>query len=61
MKLNGMEIVDVPQSGYYLPVILNGQVKAIIPTEADEEKNIARVKLRDNTTMTYILSHGEDT
>lgn len=61
--LNGLQVQETPDSGYYLPlnltVLENNQpvIKnlAIVPTDIDTEKNIAHITLDDGTKLTYPL------
>lgn len=63
VTLNGFQVQETPDSGYYLPlnltVLENNQpvIKnlAIVPTDIDTEKNIAHITLDDGTKLTYPL------
>lgn len=63
VTLNGLQVQETPDSGYYLPlnltVLENNQpvIKnlAIVPTDIDTEKNIAYITLDDGTKLTYPL------
>ena len=63
VTLNGLQVQETPDSGYYLPlnltVLENNQpiIKnlAIVPTDIDTKNNIAHITLDDGTKLTYPL------
>lgn len=63
VTLNGLQIQETPDSGYYLPLNLTvlqdkqSVIKnlAVVPIDIDTEKNVAYITLDDGTKLTYPL------